>query len=86
MPRRAGAERAGWAPVNGRNSSAQPSGVAQRSHAPPVHVSAITRRSQNSTAAALDRARATRRFGASWLATAPIPTNTGTTETVARAR
>ena len=77
---------AGRAPVNGRSSSAQPSGVAQRSQPAPLAVSATARSSRNSATAPPPSSRATRRDGASWLATAPSPANTGITETVARAR
>ena len=38
----------GWAPVNGRSSSVQPSGVAQRSQPAPLEVSPITRSNRNS--------------------------------------
>ena len=76
----------GWAPLNGRSSSAHPSGVAQRNQPAPLDVSAITRSRNNSPTTAPPSSSAIRRVGASWLATAPMPTNTGTTDAVARAR
>ena len=76
----------GRGPANGRISSAQPSGVSQRSQPAAPTVSATTRSRKNSPAAPPATSAAIRRLGASWLATAPMPTNTGMTEMVARAR
>ena len=76
----------GRGPANGRISSAHPSGVAQRSQAAPVEVSAITRSSSDRPTTALPSSSAMRRDGASWLAIAPTPTYTGATDTVASAR
>src|SRR5262249_32315415 len=76
----------GRAPANGRISSAQPSGVAQRSQPAPATVSAITRSRKNSPIAPPLISAAIRRDGAIWLATAPIPAKTGITEAGARAR
>ena len=76
---------AGRAPVNGRSSSAQPSGVAQRSQ-PADDVSATMRRSSASASAAPAIPVAARRVGATWLATAPTPTNTGSGEMSATER
>ncbi len=77
---------AGRGPANGRISSAQPSGVAQRSQPAAPTVSATTRSRKHSPAAPPAISAAIRRLGASWLATAPMPANTPMTETVARAR
>ena len=77
---------AGRAPVKGRSSSLQPSGVAQRSHPSPDEVSATTRTTSASVTAALPSSSATRREGASWLASAPTPVKTGATTTIASAR
>ena len=76
----------GRAPVNGRSSSAHPSGVAQRSQPAPLEVSAITRSTRNSPIVALPSSSAMRRVGASWLTRAPTPANTGTSDTVASDR
>ena len=51
-----------------------------------VEVSPTTRSSRESATTALPSSSATRRVGASWLASAPTPTKTGTTDAVASAR
>ena len=76
---------AGRGSANARSSSIQPSGVAQRS-AVRLDVSATTRRRNAAASAPLPSSRAIRRFGASWLTSAPTPTNTGMTATTASAR
>ena len=58
----------GWAPVNGRTSSAHPSGVAQRSQPAPAEVSAMTRSARNNPTAAPPSSSAILRVEASWLA------------------
>ncbi len=75
----------GRAAVNGRSSSAQPSGVSQRSQPAPADVSAITRSSSDRPTNAPPSSSAIRRVGASWLASAPTPTYTGIVETTASA-
>ena len=77
---------AGRAPANGRSSSTQPSGLAQRSQPAFVAVSATTRTANATASTPNDMASARRRFGAIWLASAPTPTNTGTGDTTASAR
>ena len=77
---------AGRAPANGRSSSAQPSGVAHRSQ-PADEVSATIRSEQrDGEHAAPAIPVAMRRVGATWLATAPTPTKTGSGETSASER
>jgi hypothetical protein len=76
----------GCAPVNGRSSSTQPSGVNHRSHPSPFEVSATTRNTNETTTTAPPNSSASRRVGATWLATAPTPAYTGITETIASAR
>ena len=75
----------GRGPANARSSSIQPSGVAQRS-AVRLDVSATTRTRNAAATAPPPSSRATRRFGATWLARAPTPTKTGITATTASAR
>ena len=68
---------AGRGRMNGSISSAQPSGVTHRSHAAPDAVSATARISSATATAPKPIHIATRRRGASWLASAPTPANTG---------
>ena len=77
---------AGVGPANARSSATQPSGVAQRSQARPVEVSATTRSANAAAKTAVPSASARRRVEASWLTSAPTPANTGTGESVASAR
>ena len=76
----------GRAPLNGRSSSAHPSGVAQRSQPMPSAVSATTLSAKHSPTTAPPSSSAILRVGASWLAMAPTPAKTGTTDAVASAR
>ncbi len=71
---------AGCAPVNGRSSSAQPSGVIHRSQPTPLEVSASTRSSKARPTIPPPSSSASRRVGASWLASAPTPANTAALE------
>ena len=77
---------AGRAPVNACISSAQPNGVAQRSHAAPEDVSAATRSTKVAARAAVASPVAWRRVAATWLASAPMPANTAPTPRIASAR
>ena len=77
---------AGCGCANGRSSSVQPSGEAQRSQPRCDDVSATTRRTNATASTALPSPSASRRFGATWLATAPTPTKTGRADTFASAR
>ena len=76
MARSGSASTAGSAPPNGRSSSAQPSGVSQRSQPTVPEVSATARRSRLAATTTPPSSSATRRVGASWLATAPMPAKT----------
>jgi hypothetical protein len=77
----------GCGSAKGRSSSAQPRGVAQRSQSTPADGRAATVRSAKAiTSTPVASPVAMRLVGASWLATAPTPANTGTTETIASAR
>jgi hypothetical protein len=73
---------AGRAPVNGRSSSAQPSGVTHRSQ-PAEEVSATIRTSSATASAPPAMPIAVRRVGATWLASAPTATKTGSGDTSA---
>jgi hypothetical protein len=77
---------AGCAAVNARISSVQPSGVSQRSHSALDAVSAMTRSRKASASTPAAISIATRRVGAIWLASAPMPTKTGIGEMIASAR
>ena len=84
--RRAGPAPPAAAPANGRSSSAQPSGVTQRSHQR-HEVSATIRSSEREGERPRRRSPvASRRVGASWLASAPTPTKTAATAAIASAR
>jgi len=72
--------------ANGRDASAQPSGVVQRTQPAPEEVSATTRSRNASASATMPSSSASRRVGATWLATAPTPANTSAGEIAARAR
>ncbi len=76
----------GCAPLNGRSSSAQPSGVSQRRTPRPSTVSARIRSRKRTATTTKPSSSATRRVGASWLASAPIEAHTTATLAVARAR
>jgi len=77
---------AGRGPANARISSLHPSGESQRTHCRPADVSATTRAMSAIRSAPKASSSATRRVGASWLASAPTPRKTAAGVTTHSAR
>jgi hypothetical protein len=77
---------AGFGRANGRSSSTQPSGVAQRTAPAPPAMSATTRSRYAIASTPSESCRATRLVAPTWLATAATPPKTAAGAIVARAR